>query len=46
MNMQQKPAITQVKINDIIESRWSPRAFDSDKQSHDDLLALLEAAHW
>ncbi|MCX7100784.1 MAG: nitroreductase family protein [Methylobacter sp.] len=45
--MQQKPAITQVKINDIIEARWSPRAFDPNKQvSHDDLLALLEAAHW
>ena len=47
MNMQQKPAITEVKINDIIEARWSPRAFDPDKQvSHDDLMALLEAAHW
>jgi len=45
--MQQKPAITRVKIHDIIQARWSPRAFDPDKPvSHDDLLALLEAAHW
>jgi len=45
--MQQKPAITRVKINDIIQARWSPRAFDPDKPvSHDDLLALLEAARW
>lgn len=45
--MQQKPATTRVKIHDIIQARWSPRAFDPDKPvSHDDLLALLEAAHW
>ncbi|MFA6162462.1 MAG: nitroreductase family protein [Methylobacter sp.] len=45
--MQQKPATTRVKIHDIIEARWSPRAFDPDKPvSQDDLLALLEAAHW
>ncbi|WP_340121664.1 nitroreductase family protein [Methylobacter svalbardensis] len=45
--MQQKPAITRVKIHEIIQARWSPRAFDPDKRvSHDDLLSLLEAAHW
>ncbi|MEY3288523.1 MAG: hypothetical protein RLZZ419_765 [Pseudomonadota bacterium] len=45
--MQNKPAITGVKIHNIIEKRWSPRAFDADKPvSHDDLLALLEAARW
>ena len=45
--MQQKPAITQVKIHDIIQKRWSPRAFDAEKLvCHDDLLALLEAARW
>jgi nitroreductase len=45
--MQNKPAITGVKIHHIIEERWSPRAFDPDKRiSHDDLLALLEAARW
>ena len=45
--MQQKPATTRVKIHDIIQARWSPRAFDPDKKlSHDDMLALLEAARW
>ena len=42
--MQAKPAITRVKINDLIQARWSPRAFDPNKPvSHDDLLELLEA---
>jgi nitroreductase len=45
--MPQKSATTRVKIHDIIQARWSPRAFDLDRPvSHDDLLALLEAAHW
>ena len=45
--MRQKLATTRVEIHDIIKARWSPRAFDPDKQvSQDDLLSLLEAAHW
>ncbi len=45
--MHQKPASTSVKIHDIIQNRWSPRAIDPNKPvSHDDLLALLEAARW
>lgn len=45
--MQHKPAITRVKIHDLLETRWSPRAFDPDKEvSPDDLIALLEAARW
>ena len=45
--MQSKSAITSVKIHDIIQTRWSPRAFAADKAvSHGDLLALLEAARW
>ncbi len=45
--MQNKPATTRVKIHDIIEARWSPRAFDSNKPvSHEQLCALLEAARW
>lgn len=45
--MQQKTATTSVKIHDIIQARWSPRAFAADKPvSHADLLALLEAARW
>jgi nitroreductase len=46
-NMHHKPAITRVKIHDIIQERWSPRSFDPDRPvSNDDLLALLEAARW
>ena len=42
-----KPAITSEKIHDIIQNRWSPRAFDSSKPIADDtVLALLEAARW
>ena len=45
--MPTKPATTCVKIHNIIEARWSPRAFDPSKPvSHDDVLALLEAARW
>ncbi len=45
--MQNKPATTSVEIHNLIEKRWSPRAFDPDKLvDHDDLLALLEAARW
>jgi nitroreductase len=45
--MQQKPATTCVKIHDMIQTRWSPRAFDAEKfVSHADLLALMEAARW
>ena len=40
-------AITQVAIADLIAQRWSPRAIDPDQPvSHDQLLALLEAARW
>lgn len=45
--MQQKLAITSVPINEIINKRWSPRAFDPAKPvSREDLLSLLEAARW
>ena len=42
-----KPAITTQNLHAIIQNRWSPRAFRSDKAVADaDLLAILEAAHW
>ena len=42
-----KPAITETKIHDIIQNRWSPRAFDPNKSLADEMvLALLEAARW
>jgi nitroreductase len=45
--MLNKPATTSVKVHDLIQNRWSPRAFDPDIDiQHDDLLALLEAARW
>jgi nitroreductase len=45
--MLHKQATTQVKIHDLIASRWSPRAFDPDKTvAHEDLVALLEAGRW
>ena len=45
--MLHKPAKTSVKIHDLIQTRWSPRAIDADKDvSHEDLIALMEAARW
>ena len=42
-----KPAITQVSINETIANRWSGRAYDASKQvSHEQIIALLEAARW
>lgn len=42
-----KPAITQTPIHEIIANRWSPRAYDANKHvSHDQIIALLEAARW
>lgn len=43
----QKPAITQVAINDTIANRWSGRAYDASQVvSHEQMIALLEAARW
>lgn len=45
--MTDKKANTQVAINKLIASRWSPRAFDSNKPVEEEkILALLEAARW
>ncbi len=45
--MLHKPANTSVEINQLMQTRWSPRAFDPDKAiDQDDLTALLEAARW
>jgi nitroreductase len=42
-----KPAITQVPINETIANRWSGRAYDAAKSvSHEQIIALLEAARW
>ncbi len=43
----QKPAITQVPINETIASRWSGRAYDAAKPvTQAQIIALLEAARW
>lgn len=43
----QKPAVTQVSINETIANRWSGRAYDASKPvSHAQIIALLEAARW
>lgn len=43
----QKPAITQVPINETIANRWSGRAYDVKRGvSQEQVIALLEAARW
>jgi nitroreductase len=42
-----KPASTQVPIDETIARRWSGRAYDASKQlQHEQIIALLEAARW
>jgi nitroreductase len=43
----QKPALTQVPIDDTLANRWSGRAYDPAKTvGEKDVIALLEAARW
>lgn len=43
----QKPAATQVPINETIANRWSGRAYGASKQvSQEQIITLLEAARW
>ncbi len=45
--MLNKPAVTSQPIHDLLASRWSPRAFDSDAViTREQILALAEAARW
>jgi len=45
--MMNKPAITTEKIHDLMQNRWSTRAFDPLKPVSDsNITALLEAARW
>lgn len=42
-----KPAITSQTIHELIQNRWSPRAFAADKAIDDKVIdSLLEAARW
>ena len=43
----QKPATTQVPINEVIANRWSGRAYDANKAvSNEQVISLCEAARW
>ncbi|MES2636211.1 MAG: nitroreductase family protein [Pseudomonadota bacterium] len=43
----QKPAKTQVPINEVIANRWSGRAYDASKAvSNQQIMSLCEAARW
>lgn len=45
--MIKKTAFTQVEIHEIIANRWSGRAYDASQAvSHEQIIALLEAARW
>jgi len=44
--MIEKPAETAVPIQELLASRWSPRAFAEKPVEADKLLALFEAARW
>ena len=45
--MDNRKAVTSVPLHELLEKRWSPRAFDVKRSvSRDQLAALLEAARW
>ena len=45
--MEDRKAVTQVPIHELLAKRWSPRAFDTSRDvSREQLTALLEAARW
>jgi nitroreductase len=45
--MLEKRAETSVPIHELLGRRWSPRAYDGSRAvTHEELIALLEAARW
>jgi len=42
----QKPALTQYPVHDLIQRRWSPRAFLDRTVPPEELCRILEAARW
>ena len=42
----EKPAITTLKIHKLIQRRWSPRAFSTEKLKKESLYRIIEAARW
>ena len=41
-----KPTQNEHPIHEILQNRWSPRAFSGQMVEHDKLLSLFEAARW
>lgn len=46
MSVLTKPAQTEAPIHDVLNHRWSPRAFDSRPVEPEKLRSLFEAARW
>jgi nitroreductase len=42
----EKPAETQYPIHELLQRRWSPRAFSDQSVSREHVRSLLEAARW
>jgi len=42
----EKPAQAQYPIHDLLQKRWSPRAFSAQPVESDKLRSLFEAARW
>ena len=42
----EKPAVTSAPIHELIQNRWSPRAFNGANLSKETLTKLFEAARW
>ena len=42
----QKPALTQYPVHDLIQRRWSPRAFADRAVPPEELCRIFEAARW
>lgn len=42
----EKPAETHYPIHELLQRRWSPRAFSDQPVSHEQMRSLLEAARW
>lgn len=42
----QKPAVTATPIHEILQNRWSPRAFSPRPVEAEKILSLFEAARW
>lgn len=44
--MYEKPAVTAQPIHDLIQRRWSPRAFSGEPIAKETLTQIFEAARW